>query len=164
MEDHEFDQLLAEALKAEPPAGMEQRVLAGIRPRNWAWWWLAPGLVAAGLAVLAVGVDMQPEESLPLKPPSPPVVVHLPRSYTYRAADRPRLAASRARIEERSQFPTPQPLSADEKALIAFFRQDPDRGGEALREMQKQSEAPIKIEPIYIPPLQSDGDPFKEKL
>ena len=152
MEDHELDQLLAEALQAELPAGMEQRVLARIRPRIRAWWWLVPGLVAAGLAVIAVRVEMQPEESLPLTPPLSPMAVNLPRAHTYLAADRPRLAASRAKIEKRSQFPTPQPLSAEEKALLAFLGTNPERAGLAL-----QTEDAIVIEPIRIPPLQSDG-------
>ena len=149
MEDHELDQLLAEALQAEPPAGMEQRVLARIRPRSRAWWWLVPGLVAAGLAVIAVRVELQPEESLPLNPPPSPLAVNLRRAVPQ---TQPRPAPVRAKIEKRSQFPTPQPLSAEEKALLAFFHTNPERAGLAW-----QTEDAIEIEPIRIPPLQSDG-------
>ena len=160
MEDRELDQLLAEALQVEPPAGLEQRVLARLPSRQRAWWWLAPaGLVAAGLAVIAVHVDVQPEALLPLKPPPPPLAVNLPRASPQRQP-----ALRQAKLEKRSQFPTPQPLSAEERALLAFLRHDPNGAGEALRDMQIRLEAPIEIEPIHIPPLQSEGESIKEKL
>ena len=159
MEDRELDQLLAEALQAEPLAGLEQRVLARLPSRKRAWWWWVPGLVAAGLAVIAVVVEMQPEESLPLRPPPVPLVVYLPRPPTH-----PPPARRRAKLEKQSQFPTPRPLSAEERALLAFLHQDPEGAGEALRDMRKRSEAPIEIEPIHIPPLLSEGESIKEKL
>ena len=147
MEDHELDQLLAGALQAEPPAGMEQRVLARIRPRNRARWWLVPGLVAAGVAVMAVRLRINPEESLVLKPPPAPVAVNLRHP-----PPRPRPVAPPAKIEKRSQFPSPQRLSAEEKALLAFLGANRERAGLAL-----QTEDAIEIEPIRIPPLRSDG-------
>ena len=159
MEDRELDQLLAEALQAEPPSGLEQRVLARLPSRKRAWWWLAPGMVAASLALIAVSVEMQPEASLPLKPPPSPLGINLPR-----VSQPPRSAPRQATLKKRSQFPTPQPLSTEERALMAFLHQDPEGAGEALRDMQRRSEAPIEIEPIHIPPLQSEGESLKEKL
>ena len=52
-------------------------------------------------------------------------------------------------------FPTPQPLTAEEQALVAFAVRAPESERRSFIEAQKQAEAPLRIAAIEIPPLDS---------
>jgi hypothetical protein len=52
-------------------------------------------------------------------------------------------------------FPTPQPLTAEEQALVAFAVSAPESERRSFIEAQKQAEAPLRIAAIEIPPLDS---------
>jgi hypothetical protein len=54
------------------------------------------------------------------------------------------------------QFPAPTPMTAEERALLAFVEQHPAEARQVFADLQKSDE-PIEIQPIQIPPLQSDG-------
>jgi hypothetical protein len=49
------------------------------------------------------------------------------------------------------------PITTEERALLAFVAQHPADAQQAFAELQKRSNEPIEIQPIQIPPLQSDG-------
>lgn len=50
-------------------------------------------------------------------------------------------------------FPTPQPLTAEERALAAAATTAPDPTRQALMATQKQPDAPLSIADLEIPPL-----------
>lgn len=50
-------------------------------------------------------------------------------------------------------FPTPQPLSPEEHALVAFVTQAPDKERRAVVDAQQSQEAPLAIASIKIPPI-----------
>lgn len=50
-------------------------------------------------------------------------------------------------------FPTPQPLSPEEQALLAFATQAPDKDRRAVVDAQQSQDAPLAIASIKIPPI-----------
>ena len=144
---------LAAALKhygqAEPRAGLENRVLAAMRAereqrtQNWKWW---PAL-AAGTAILTIAACVFMAKSEGRKTHSPiaknhTVPVEVSRTNTNPASkphiedaanQKPHFGAPRrslqivhasatARLE---QFPSPEPLSEQEKILARYVQQFP---------------------------------------
>lgn len=55
-------------------------------------------------------------------------------------------------------FPTPQPLTAAEQALVTFAVRAPESERESFIASQKQAEAPLHIAAIEIPPLDSPDE------
>jgi len=160
---------------AEPRPGLEGRVLAGVRTRQqaarrrtaWAW---AIGIttVATMVALLVIHLPRRQPAPLPAiaKGPAnvsapaattlaPPVQPRLPR--------RPRRRAPPAQVDTRpQQFPTPRPLSEQEKLLVAYAQalKGSSTPASAWRSDQYQehdleipplSIAAIKIEPLAPP-------------
>jgi hypothetical protein len=149
--DHDLDRLLDAALtkysSVEPRAGLEDRVLANLHveqtrvpARTW-WRW---GLAAlAAIVVVAIALAFRSEKHL--KPhvvqqaPAPGRAPYSPETQIARreaTADsirpvRPRtsgrrVAAVRATpVPKLDQFPSPQPLSEEEKILAGYIEQDP---------------------------------------
>jgi hypothetical protein len=52
-------------------------------------------------------------------------------------------------------FPTPQPLTPEEQALVAFAVRAPESERKSFIEAQRQAEAPLRIAAIEIPPIDS---------
>src|SRR5258708_16679208 len=52
-------------------------------------------------------------------------------------------------------FPSPQPLTPQEQALVVFVAQAPETERKAVAEAQQKIKAPISVAPIHIPPLHS---------
>jgi len=162
----ELDQLIDSALAgyvdAEPLAGLEQRVIDRVRlatrTRSLVRW--ASAAVALATVLLAV-VATRPKPVQPLVGQAIRPAVLLPGAVpqSQRQAERPaprkqksRNPATQTRLPKRDQFPTPAPLTAEERALIQLARFHPD-------EAQSPSELrPIEIAPIEIAPLQIDQD------
>jgi hypothetical protein len=60
------------------------------------------------------------------------------------------------RLPKLEMFPTPQPLSAEESALVEFVNQHP-KEVQQLVDAERRSSEPIQIAAIHIEPLTMDG-------
>jgi hypothetical protein len=163
--DRVIDGALARYSGAEPLAGLEERVLNRVRVvetgRRWRLAW-AFALVAA---VVVVAVVMRTPRQPVLKsnglarviapaPVRPAPAVEKERVVAKRPV---RAKARRQRVlPKQEQFPAPAPMTAEERALVAFVGQHPAEARQVFAELQKSDE-PIEIQPIQIPPLRSDG-------
>ena len=145
----EFDKLLDEALATysnqEPRAGLEQRVLHRIQaegaPRRLVFWrWAAAIPVLASLLLVAVwhrhasqivpsGVEVArsipPPQTQVDRPAMPP---RSPQSVVRRKPTSP------PGPPRRDVFPTPSPLTAEEKALYELVTRFPDQAREVLKD------------------------------
>jgi hypothetical protein len=193
--DQFVDELLEASLKryrgAEPRSGLEMRILAGLRTREraarlrglgWAVTACAGVLAAIVLTLHFVRTPLRqlpPSAALPPKesgaqraPLQPPLAQQLsPRFGAQRAPLQPpqqpvrRVATRRSRPE---QFPTPLPLTEQEKLLLAYFNKatKPD----LIAGTNQTDEAPvsdleiprIKIAALEIKPL-DDSQSEQEK-
>jgi hypothetical protein len=57
----------------------------------------------------------------------------------------------------REQFPTPTPLTDEERALLAFVAQSPKQAEEVLADAKSRSSKPIEIKEIQLEPLPDGG-------
>jgi hypothetical protein len=164
--DRRIDNALAGYAGAEPLAGIEERVVRRVRvaSRRRAFGWAAAIAVAAGL-VAAVIVVRAPQHAMPKSHDVARVVVQAP-DWPVPAAEKPRIitkrrvklrVARREPLPKLEQFPTPVPLTAEERALIAFVTRYPKEAQQAFEDLRKRSEEPIEIQPIQIPPLEDSG-------
>jgi len=143
--DQFLDQLLEASLKQyrgeEPRPGLETRILAGIRTRERAAWriWLGWAVaVSTGiLAIVALALHFArapvrqptPSASLPQSPMSGsadprfwgPRLVHRPKEKP--RTPNPGVRATKPARPE--QFPTPLPLTEQEKLLFAYLGKTP---------------------------------------
>ena len=162
----ELDRLIEGALAgysdAEPLAGLEERVVnrvraARARRRVVAW----AAAVAVAASVVVVGVVVRTERRVPPKPAevagvtnvAPPAAVATPEPRIRRAA-RSRRPKALPKLE---QFPAPEPLTAEEKALLALVEHDPKEAQQVFTALSQSGDGPIQIAPIEIAPLQSGG-------
>ena len=153
-----LDDALASYSRHEPRAGLEARVMARVhaegRPARRGWMLFA--LAAVALAGIAITIATRPREHRPQSaviasaPPAPQVQPQPlpPRAQHLR---KPR------REPRRESFPSPVPLTPEERALVAFLQQSP----EAVRQLARPA-GPITIEAIDIRPLHIDGLPTGE--
>jgi hypothetical protein len=161
--DRALDKALAQYSSEEPLAGLEQRVLhrvraEGARPRfGFGRWVLAVGVaVAAGMLATAV-LWKRP---VPLGAVAGQARRPVPLAAQKRAAPAGfRKRAGQARrpvpLPRRSEFPTPAPVTSEERALLAFVTRAPDVAREAFIDLQRRSTEPIQVEEIRIEPLRS---------
>ncbi|MDE3186780.1 MAG: hypothetical protein KGM96_04560 [Acidobacteriota bacterium] len=161
-----------------PDSGLEQRVLARVaatgtpRPhRRWLRWAIAlpvaacllilvmskpkishsPDAHSTGVTQASEPAAARPEPQLALQPAS------ASRGELAARKSRPHsvaVAAKKAPLPKLDVFPTPQPLTPQEQALVAFATQAPAPERKALLEMQKQMSEPIRIAAIHIPPIE----------
>ena len=147
--DEMLDSLLANYSAAEPRPGLETRILASLRetPEKEAaqgWWsfkWIWAGMVAAVIIVAAVLISgrrrIEPSAHVAVRTtqpiPQPEIQEHAPIApkETVRihrrkppAARQPQNAAL-ALSERPAVFPTPTPLSEQEKLLLSYLASTP---------------------------------------
>jgi hypothetical protein len=176
-ENDDLDLLLDAALKtyadSEKSPNLEQRILAriaaepSVAPRTrWLPWVIALPL-AACLLVLVLFMSPQHREpsqtATPFAPSSPlatlpaaplPAKVHSSRTRSPLHSAPPILLAGRdVPLPKLDVFPTPQPLTAEERALVVIATQTPVPLRRALVEAQSQPDAPLHIAEISIPPV-----------
>jgi hypothetical protein len=176
-ENDDLDLLLDSALKtyaeSEASPRLEQRILARIAAEpssaqrsRWLHWAVALPLAACLLLiVLFVSQHREPsqiahESSAPSSPVSVlraepnPAQVHRGRTRPPLRTASPVLVAGRnAPLPKLDVFPTPQPLTAEERALVVIATQTPVPLRKALVEAQSQPDAPLHIAEINIPPI-----------
>lgn len=137
-QDEQFvDQLLDASIEhcasAEPRAGLEGRILAGVAARHRAvqrqkW---ALGLAASALAILAVAVTTRilRHTTIVSLPHPPQIAAVRPESMAPPApiarSRVTRLRRSKAITQRPQQFPTPAPLSEQEKLLLLYVQETP---------------------------------------
>jgi len=177
------DELLEASLKEfqgeEPRSGLEMRILAGVRTQERAtrlrWLGWAVAVCAGILAVIALTLHFAPTQlrqptpsaSLPQPATTPPapqrVSQQAPRLGTRRPpAQSRRVATRRSRPE---QFPTPLPLTEQEKLLLAYLNKatKPDLTAGTDEKPVNDLEVPeITVAALKIKPLE-DSQSEQEK-
>ena len=150
LDDQWLESALIQFGKAEPRVGLENRLLANLRAeRAQAYlrrrWWRALGMVASLAAILvAVRVEERDRERKPestaatsttnraeareLVQPRPiPQIVHPAREVVLRRpAHRPTRDLAVASTPKLAQFPSPQPLSEQERILASYVAKYPE--------------------------------------
>ena len=142
--------------------------------RRWLPWAIALP-IAAGLVALAIfsgskparpGVGKADQASNlqpPLRaitgaaPPTTPPSARTQRSKAQLQNRQPRLAEKAARtapLPKLDVFPTPRPLTPEEKTLAIFAAQASEPERRSLIEAQQQADAPLSIAAIQIQPLE----------
>jgi hypothetical protein len=184
MHDHDdLDLLLRSALSTygDPDSGLTRRVLARVSAevapapsRRWLFWSLA--LPAAACLLLFVvlsspkpthqpsGLVRQtfPFQDLPRitthtepsRAPQPAVALRSKATLLKPRPHRIAAGAKPAPLPKLDVFPTPRPLTPEERALVIFAAQTPEAERKDLIEAQKQFDAPLSIAAIQIPPLE----------
>jgi hypothetical protein len=173
----ELERVLQEGISryadAEPLAGLEERIIARVRMTessrsSRAEWWavLAVGvaaLVVGGFVHLGVGhtesrplsiaavekaavPDLKPKRTAAIKVFKPSVHSH-----------------SRAPLPKQPEFPTPSPLTSEERLLLAMVKQDPERTAQAFDSLRKRESEPLEIAPLVIPPLEAGEGQLERK-
>ncbi len=169
--DDLIDGVLPGYSSAEPLEGLEARVLHRVQAAGAARrspWFCRLGLAIPALAALLLaGIALRmgwnsqsratnvtqkaavsvPASLTPLQPsPAPAIQVVEPKhSVPVRS------------LPKEEQFPTPVPITDEERALVAWVGRAPLEAEQAFADLRKRSAEPIEIQPIQIPPLQSDG-------
>jgi hypothetical protein len=147
--DDMLDSLLANYSSAEPRPGLETRILANLRDAEekeaaHGWWhfkWLWAGVVAAAIIIAVVMIGRRHRVAPPTHVivktspaiPQPEIQPHAPavRNETVRIRPRKSLASTRpqsaalALNERPAVFPTPTPLSEQEKLLLSYLAGTP---------------------------------------
>jgi hypothetical protein len=147
--DDMLDSLFANYSSAEPRPGLETRILANLREAEekeatHGWWnfkWLWAGAVAAAIVIAAVLINgrhrIEPPTHVIVKTspasPQPDIQPRVPavRNETVRIRPRKSLAPTRpqnaalALNERPAVFPTPTPLSEQEKLLLSYLAGTP---------------------------------------
>ena len=147
--DRILDAALAKYTAVEPRTGLEERVLATLRAEqarvpDRAWWrWSVLAAVAAMVIVVAILGWRSGGPSHPVvanhpssaregqAEPTPQIVLNPTPVRKAKARRSHPLVVSRSQPKLRppklEQFPSPQPLSDQEKLLLAYVAEDPER-------------------------------------
>ncbi|MGI9070253.1 MAG: hypothetical protein ACR2JB_02715 [Bryobacteraceae bacterium] len=180
MGSEELDKILDSALASysqeEPRPGLDGRVLNRIRAagevRRLAWlrWMVAiPVFASFLLLVFWISDSSKPARSTfrasteirghaAFQNRDRQGAVNRPQTHGARVAgSRPSAKHLRLRLPKREQFPTPTPLTAEERALLAFVGRLPKQAQEVLADARSRSAEPIEIKEVHIEPLQSSG-------
>ena len=169
MRDDELDKLLDGALSAysgeEPRPGLEVRVMNRVRGERhvhrfaWLTWAIAIPLL---VCVLAITLLLRTKrDSTPRVPRAAPVIAKIIPAPPVRRTVIPASVYKSGRkrvplLPRREQFPTPTPLTDEERALLAVVAGAPS-AQEALVDREKDTFEPLQIAEIQIQPLQHAG-------
>lgn len=182
--DKLLDSAMAHHRDAVPRVGLEGRILAHVRNasqessgKNVRKLWLAVAAAAAAVVVAFIGVRVsnrshgpavqtsQAANAAPSKSPARMLTADsgaAPKAGSATTVVEPIRIARRERKPSRrveahhwpSQFPTPAPLTAEEKALVRYVQETPPQ---VLAEPILKAEftvPPVQIKPLEIPPLE----------
>lgn len=172
--DRNLDQLLDSLLDSysdvEPRPGLETRVLANLRDqagrrKSWQWRWGWAGCVTAALTALVFIVVLE----RPIEPPRPVAHVVSPsvdrsdpavtqRHHVAKKAIQPRHQEPVvAAVDKRpDRFPTPVPLSDQEKLMLRYLARTPRQEIIAQSHPDEPAEAPEPFLMQSQPPTKTD--------
>jgi hypothetical protein len=182
MDDREnrfVDELVAASLQryagAEARPGLEERVLAGVRARQQAerrrrtlTWAVGMAAVAAMVSLLMIYWPRRQPVPSPVAVKAPAYVsapaiaqgaspVQLPVPHKAQHQTVPK------RVDTRPpQFPTPRPLSQQEKLLVEYVQSLKDSSGVSAPDADQGSEGDVEIPPIKIAAIRIDPLPSSE--
>jgi len=170
--DDLIDGVLPGYSSAEPLERLEARVLQRVQAagaaRRSPWFYrlgfAIPALTALLLAGVALRTGWHPQSratnvaqeaavSVPSSPIPGPQLSPAPAIQVVE----PMHSAPARSLPKEEQFPAPMPITDEERALVAWVGRAPLEAEEAFADLRKRSAEPIEIQPIQIPPLQSDG-------
>jgi hypothetical protein len=171
--DDLIDGALAGYSSADPVDGLEDRVLRRVQtsgvPRSSPWFnrlgFAISALAALLFACIALRMEWKsqsptttttPMPVVSAPQPSPPPATRLVASTRGSETGREHSVPATS-LPKEEFFPAPAPITAEERALVAWVRRAPAEAAQAFADLQERSDEPIAIQPIQIPPLQSDG-------
>lgn len=166
--DNLLDRALENFRRAQPAPGLEGCILDRLeaeaaRGRQWRWVWVPVAATAAVvLAATVVYVNRwaapPPVESVTAVPGPPAVTTAVvpPAPQPVKIAPRaPVATAQRPAAPRLAQFPSPAPLSEQERLLLRYVQQaSPEQLLAASLGEGKLAE--LRLEPLRIPPLASE--------
>jgi hypothetical protein len=169
---------------AEPNPGLEERVLSALTEihspvsapspsRHWIVWAFAVP-AAACLLLFVFLIKRAPQANAGLQPKThqpiqtairpvqshPSVPLHTVLTHRFRRPAVPaklgtdRALATSVPLPKRDLFPTPQPLTPEERALYTFATQAPEKQRQAILDARKNDDAPLNLAAIHISPLE----------
>ncbi len=163
-----MDRLLDEALSTyanqSPGPDLEERVLRRIRAeavaprRSFPRWIFAVPVAACIFWVVLARMTRVPEPVRPevAKVAPPAAVPRIAPRIISPQRTRNRRPQKPATLPKQPEFPASAPVTAEERALLAFVERAPEQARELLIDARERSDQPIRMEDIQIPPLQSD--------
>jgi len=162
------------------PRGLrESALLPGLKARpagdrnlwpSWRMW--AMGLAAAACLLIAVTVGVRVVEAPHSNGPQATNDTHAPVAHRavqpeVRTETPVRVAAKRRvrrsdeaglrRLPKKDVFPTPQPLSPEMRELVAYIAHTSEKERKELVEFQAQQDAPVRIPPIHMTPVDTSA-------
>ena len=167
----ELDDLIDRALpgysRADPLDGLEDRVLRRVQtsgaPRRHPWFYrlgfAIPALAAVLFACIALRMGWNSQSPATNTTPMPVVSAPQPSLPPAARAAAPKrdIGTGSRSLPKEEFFPARTPITAEERALVAWVGRAPAEAAQAFADLQERSAEPIAIQPIQIPPLQSDG-------
>lgn len=166
-----MEKRLRDALAVKRLAGPSQSKKLAFSIRRIVPWAIGLAAAACVLLVLLVNNGQRPRKTqarITLSQPQPQRTMALPgiaaskpsarafvRTSSSRAALHLASVPQTAALPKLDVFPTPQPLTPEEQALVAFVARAPEDERKAVVEAQQKMETPIGVAAIHIPPLES---------
>jgi hypothetical protein len=169
MKSDELDRILDNALsnysREEPRPGLDARVLNRIRAarerRRFSWLRWAAAIAAFACFLLAVTFWTTRYSVPKSRKPAPLVAKAAPPSPIPAQAVQTTVGRRRLkhlRLPKREQFPTPAPLTTEERALLAFVVRSPKQAEKLFSGAKSSTSEPLEIKAIHIEPLQNGGE------
>ena len=160
--DDRLEQILEQGIASygatEPLVGLPERILGRIDScrlarRRRLGWQLALGVGLAGMLLLIPGPKRE-EQAPPLtqmRAAKPPSAASIAGNVLVVPAVHPHVR-HRNELPKLAVFPTPIPLTAEERALMAMAVENPKVTAEAFESLRKKND-PLKVEELVIEPL-----------
>ena len=154
--EHVLDRALASRTAVELPAGIEKRVMRRIvraRIRRFLMITVpAPVLACAAMLAIRLAPDpVEPPALVRVVPGAPPVQVeNYRRPEPHRAQVRPQPLKPR-------QFPTPSPVTPQERALLALVASNPQQVVHQFADLRRRMDQPLVVTPLEMTPLEDQS-------
>jgi hypothetical protein len=170
MRSDELDKILDDALSSysreEPRPGLDDRIFDRIRAareqRGFTWLRWALAVPAFACVLFLAVMFLSTRDSVPKSWKPAPIISSTASPPPFApAAIQPTATRRRlkpVRLPKPEQFPTPTPLTAQERALLAFVARSPKQAEELLTDAKSGTTEPIQIKEIQIEPLQGSGE------